>query len=244
MQRIPDHYIDPLTGLTDPQGFALYLGQFQADLLAHVPPQFLATPTGAPAAHYYLRPPAAGPDLDFIIQLAQNFNAVVETLDAYLGLGAGLIGFLNKRRERDEEAGIYERHKPYMPVQMIEAMCLHHAHTKYYDPQRHPRITVSSYVRPWYAGQVDHPLDYTQYVVTVAIGQVRYVYVVRGTCDVVEHFQVELDAMIGLENPQFHGEFSYYSDGSIAQLEARVFDEPDVKRDRMPDQVDPRKGDS
>lgn len=77
MQFIPDQFINQLEGVTNKERFAAYVGQFQADLLATIPPQFIQTPDGQPRVSYYLRPPAAGPYFDVIFQLAKDFNAVV-----------------------------------------------------------------------------------------------------------------------------------------------------------------------
>jgi len=223
MQFVPDRFINPLEGPANEEQFAAYVGQFQADLLATIPPQFIQTPDGLPRVSYYLRPPAAGPYLDLIFQLAQDFNAVVQTMSPYLEIGAALVEFLHLRKQRDEKAAVDQQHKPYLPVRMVEAICLHDAYERYYDASRHPAITLTSYSRAWYAGNVEHPLDYTQYVVTIKVGKTRYVYVVRATCDVVEHFKIEGGAIVGLENPHWYGDYSYFHDGTISQQETRVF---------------------
>lgn len=206
-RRLPDPFLDGLYGVrpnkTDEA--AAYLAEFESDIQEIFGG---LVPLGTEISpKYYQVPPDAGPDTDFIFTLFANVDSVIQTLETYLSLGAMLIGFFGLRKKRDNEVETrYDQGYPsgmYTGVRSLEAMCLYHAHSNYYDAKRHPALRVASYARSVHVGDVDHPAPNVQYTITISMGSIRYVYVTQANAEVLEHFRIEGDALIGLPRPNW-----------------------------------------
>jgi hypothetical protein len=228
IRTIPRDFVDSVNGLTDEAGFHDYIEQFQRDLLQAIPSTYISEADGLPYASYYLVPPAAGPYLEVIFRLAEDVNSVVQTLDAYIGPGLSLAEFLRVRRQRDDtlegESHPRLRDYPFVTIRCAEALCLHHAHRHYYDPERHPRLRVDSYARNVFIGTVERPVADVQYVITVTIGQVGFLYVMRADCRVLEHARIERGMLVGLPKPDWHGDAPASTEGEIVVRDGRMFD--------------------
>lgn len=83
MVPIPRNQLDPLRGIRDEVAFDAYVRQWIGDIRQSLPVSPLTGKTVAPDVSYYLVPPAAGPYRDFIFMIAENFNAIVQTVDSY-----------------------------------------------------------------------------------------------------------------------------------------------------------------
>jgi hypothetical protein len=102
MQPIPRAYFDPLYERKDPE-FLEYLNDFRNDIRSAVDSSGLDGFSEEFRPSYYLVPPAAGPYSDFVFTLAQDFNSVVNSIDAYISLGSVLIPLILKRRRKDKD---------------------------------------------------------------------------------------------------------------------------------------------
>lgn len=215
MQPIPKMHFDPLLDRRDPEFFS-YLAEYERDIREAIESSGLDGFSKELKPSYYLVPPAAGPYSDFIFTLARDFNSVVDSIDAYVSLGSVLIPLILKRRRRDradtEQSGArFWRTGSYVSLRMAEAMCLYDSHERYYDPHRHPRMTVESYSRGEHVGALDHPSQGTHYCIAVRIGRVEYVYIMSATCEVYEHFSFDGGKIIGLARPKWPENEDSYS---------------------------------
>ena len=85
---IPYEFLDPLYGIKNEDGFRKYVDEWESDIVDILGPAFDRFPEGPPHFKFYMIPPAAGPDTEIIFELAKHFDAVVQSIDAYIGLGA------------------------------------------------------------------------------------------------------------------------------------------------------------
>jgi hypothetical protein len=191
--------------------FEAYITQWQHDVAEFLGPQFETPQESPPPFNFYLKPPASGPHTDFIFTLAENIDAVIQSIDAYLGTGQALIGLARRRKERedpnDEKSGICDRPTYlYTTVRGIETMCLYHAYHTYYKPDNHPKIELQATTRDTWNGSVVHPTPGVQYTIGIRIGQSHYLYIVTADARPVEHFMIRDGAVEGLELPDWFGE--------------------------------------
>lgn len=211
MALIPSRYFSPLYGVSDTEGFDTYIREWQGDIAELLGPMFNGFPSGPPPFSYYLTVPAAGPYADFVFTIAQHIDAVVQTVDAYLSLGGGLIALARRRKEREapyrDEAANWDR-RPYLysGLRGIEAMCLFHAHQNYYDASIQPQIEVQSSTRGEPRGSARIPAPIVQYTIDITIGHAHYIYVMRADGRPVEHFVLKGETMEGLDVPDWFEE--------------------------------------
>jgi hypothetical protein len=224
IRRVPRPYHHGLYGMRPSKEADDYLATFEKDIRETF--GNLVPFSNELRPRFYQVPPDAGPDTDFIFTLAANVDSVIQTLETYLSLGAMLIEFfrLRKRRDADVEHR-YDKAYPggmYTGVRMLESMCLYHAHSRYYDPKRHPALTVTSYSRSVHVGDVDHPAPNVQYTTTVSVGSARYVYVTQANAEVLEHFRIEGTELIGLPRPNWLDPETGYLGDRVTQLPTRT----------------------
>lgn len=217
MARIPRRYLDPLYGVRpeNQPDFDRYLREWQSDVVELLGPHFDGFPSGPPKPSYYLIPPAAGPDTDFIFAILQNADHLIQQMDAYIGLGSALISLARRRKEREtaDDDSNFHGNSPtflYGSLPALRAMCLSHAHERYYDPATHPRIELQSMTRNVHTGSAQHPTPGVQFTFVVRVGQSDYVYVVGVEGRVKEHFRIQDGKLLGLMLPDWFDERREY----------------------------------
>jgi hypothetical protein len=209
--HIPDRFTSsPAKGVSDADAFDAYVRQWQEDIANLVLPH-LPRVDRVPEFAYYPAHPDSGPYRDFILAIAQGMDAIVQTLDAYIGLGSALIALARRRKEIDdpEQKNSYSWNPmTFMIVtaSAAEAMCLHHAHSEYYDQEKRPAISVQSSVRGEPMGSENHPTPNVQYTVKIGIGKSDYVYVMQADCRIVDHFRISAGVLEPLELPDWFQE--------------------------------------
>lgn len=227
IRQVPRPYLHGELGMRPSKEADDYLATFEKDIRETFGK--LMPPSTELRPRFYQVPPDAGPDTDFIFTIASNIDTVVQTLETYLSLGAMLAAFFELRRKRDDE--IENRHAEAYPggtytgVRMLESMCLYHAHSNYYDPKKHPALSVASYSRSVHVGDVDHPAPDVQYTITVSVGSARYVYVTQANAEVLDHFRIEGIEMIGLSRPNWLDPEMGYLGDRVTQLPKRTLGE-------------------
>ena len=161
--------------------------------------------------NYYLRPPAAGPYIDFIYTLAENIDWIVQKAGGYIGVGGALIAFAKKRRSRlnpeGANAGVRDNRTYFFTTARgIEAMCLYDAFHKVGISEREARFHISTTSRQAWNGSAQHPLPGVTYTIAILLGVKQFIYVVDANGRAFEHFVIENCRIQGLPLPDWLGE--------------------------------------
>ncbi len=192
------------------EGMDSFLADWETDLRESFGP-VLGDSLNDVEFNYYLRPPAAGPYVDFIYTLAENINWIVQNTGNYIALGGALVSFAKSRRSRlnpDTSPNVFRSEQTYFytTARGIEAMCLYHAVQTYDLGNGESRLQISSTSRKIFNGSVSHPLPGVTFTVSIRSGDLRYVYVVDANARVSEHFVVEPNQIRGLPLPDWFDE--------------------------------------
>ena len=191
MAPIPVGLSTAFGGVADLEMFGSYIDQWEEDVRASFGSDFWESLNQSPEFNFYLKPPAAGPYTDFVFTVVENVNAIVQTIDAYVWIGEALVALARRRKEHElpvpdefSEPPVYL----YTTIRGFEGLCLQHAHSRYYEPGRHPKISVRSTTRGEFFGSAQHPSAGVKYTVVVQIGKVDYFYVGSADARAFEHF--------------------------------------------------------
>ncbi|HEV2529917.1 MAG TPA: hypothetical protein VGT61_15845 [Thermomicrobiales bacterium] len=211
IDHIPSEIINGRDGITDEQGYEAFLRGWVDDVqeAVAITGQF---PDGTTVDQRgYQIGPAAGPFWDVIFYLKDHGNDVIQNAGAYIEIAKTTIEVFRLRKRRLLENGRGEDEANYqlgtvtLTEVMVEALCMNHAHSSFYDPAKHPALRKVTNTHGSLSGWREHPSPSTRYSVAIGVGRVTYVYSCQANGKVDSLLRIEDGNTTTLENPDLTG---------------------------------------